>query len=94
MLKAKKAAAAGGAAAPQYAPRGSSGAAAGGGSRASGKGVLGKDMSDVLSTDAESIDASVGGIIKRVLVLLLALTGLGAALFYLGLKYLFLDTIN
>jgi hypothetical protein len=31
----------------------------------------------------------VGGIIKRVLFLLLALSGLGVALFYLGLKYAF-----
>ncbi|KAI3438541.1 hypothetical protein D9Q98_000969 [Chlorella vulgaris] len=57
-----------------------------------GKGILGRDMSEALSTDAETIDASIGGIIKRVLVLLLALTGLGTALFYLGLKYAFVDS--
>ncbi len=33
-----------------------------------------------------------GGIIKRVLVLVLALSGLGVALFYGGLKYLFVDS--
>ena len=42
--------------------------------------------------DAESIDASIGGIIKRVALLLLALSGLGVALFYLGLKYAFVDS--
>ena len=94
VLRAKAAAASGAAAPPQYAPSGSGGSSSGGGSRASGKGVLGRDMSEVLSTDAESIDASVGGIIKRVAVLLLALSGLGTALFYLGLKYLFVDAIN
>ncbi|EFN57418.1 hypothetical protein CHLNCDRAFT_142863 [Chlorella variabilis] len=71
--------------------RSSSSGGGGGGSssKASGKGLLGKDMSDVLSTDAESIDASIGGIIKRVAVLLLVLSGLGVVLFYLGLKYAF-----
>lgn len=72
---------------PQFASSSSSSSARSG-SKASGKGILGRDMSDVLSTDAESIDASIGGIIKRVIVLLLALCGLGTALFYLGLPYL------
>lgn len=40
-------------------------------------------------TDADNIDASIGGIIKRVVVLLLALSALGTALFYLGLKFTF-----
>lgn len=43
--------------------------------------------------DAEGIDASIGGIIKRVLVLLLALSGLGTALFYVGLKFAFPDDL-
>ena len=42
--------------------------------------------------DAEDIDASIGGILKRVALLLLALSGLGVALFYLGLKYAFVDS--
>ena len=133
VLKAK---AGGGAAAPPKYASSASGAAAGGGSRASGKGVLGRDMSDVLSTgehsgvgvwmwqlpgallhrrggahaprqrqppmrgahlasrpaaDAESIDASIGGIIKRVVVLLLALSGLGVALWFGGMKYMMVD---
>lgn len=44
------------------------------------------------AADAESIDASIGGIVKRVALLLLALSGLGVALFYLGLKYAFVDS--
>ena len=44
------------------------------------------------AADADGIDASIGGIVKRVVVLLLALSGLGTALFYLGLKYAFVDT--
>jgi hypothetical protein len=45
------------------------------------------------TADAEGIDASIGGIIKRVLLLLLALSGLGAALFYVGLKFAFPDDL-
>ncbi len=44
------------------------------------------------SADAESIDASIGGIIKRVAVLLVLLSGLGVVLFYVGLKYAFPDS--
>lgn len=62
------------------------------GSTSSGKGLLNRDMSDVLSTDVEGIDASVGGIVKRVIILLAVLSGLGTALFYLGLKYAFVDS--
>jgi hypothetical protein len=40
----------------------------------------------------EGIDASVGGIVKRVIILLAVLSGLGTALFYLGLKYAFVDS--
>ncbi|PSC76305.1 hypothetical protein C2E20_0298 [Micractinium conductrix] len=54
---------------------------------------LNDDMSEVLSTDAEGIDASIAGIAKRVVVLLLGLSGLGTVLFYLGLKYAFPDSI-
>ncbi|KAL4445742.1 hypothetical protein ABPG77_008941 [Micractinium sp. CCAP 211/92] len=73
-----------------------SGSAGGGGGRA-GMGGLGgmnlkQDMSEVLSTDAEGIDASILGIVKRVVVLLLALSLFGTALFYLGLKYAFPDS--
>lgn len=42
--------------------------------------------------DAEGIDASILGIVKRVIVLLLALSLFGTALFYLGLKYAFPDS--
>lgn len=42
--------------------------------------------------DAEGIDASILGILKRVVVLLLALSLFGTALFYLGLKYAFPDS--
>jgi hypothetical protein len=80
------------AAPPPYAGSSSSGSGSSSSSKAGGKGLLGQDMSEVLSTDAESIDASIGGIIKRVAVLLLALSGLGVALFYLGLKYAFVDS--
>ena len=42
--------------------------------------------------DVEGLDASVGGIVKRVIILLAVLSGLGTALFYLGLKYAFVDS--
>ena len=45
------------------------------------------------AADAEGIDASIAGIAKRVVVLLLGLSGLGTVLFYLGLKYAFPDSI-
>lgn len=98
VLKAK---AAGPAAPPPFAA-GRAAAAAGigggsssarGGSRGGIGGVnLNQDMSEVLSTDAEGIDASILGIVKRVVVLLLALSLFGTALFYLGLKYAFPDS--
>lgn len=52
------------AAPPQFASSGSSG---GGGSRASGKGLLGKDMSEVLSTGAPALGAAAGCFCGRAL---------------------------
>lgn len=48
-----------------------------------------EDLSEVLGAEMKGIDTSMGGIAKRVLLLLVALTGLGAALWWLGLAFLF-----
>eukprot|EP00887_Chlorella_sp_A99_P004748 scaffold4.g4748.t1 len=59
-------------------------------SAASGRGkLLGSDISEALQTDVVGIDSSLLGMVRRVAVLLLALSGLGAVLFFLGLKYAF-----
>jgi hypothetical protein len=52
-----------------------------------------EDVSAILGTDMKGgdMDKSLGGIVRRVLLLLLALTGLGAGLFVVGLKFLFPD---
>jgi len=51
--------------------------------------ILQDDLSKMLETDMQGIDTSVFGIIRRVVLLLVALAGLGATLFYIGMKYLF-----
>ena len=48
-----------------------------------------QDVSGLISTDMQGIDTSVLGVVKRVVLLLLLLTGLGVGLFYFGLKYTF-----
>lgn len=60
-----------------------------GGSR--GSALFEKDLSKVLDTDMQGIDTSVFGIVRRVVVLLLALSVLGVVLFQVGIKYLFAD---
>jgi len=56
-----------------------------------GSSILQDDLSRVLETDMQGIDTSIFGIVRRVLVLLLALSGLGVALYLIGLQYLFPD---
>jgi hypothetical protein len=56
------------------------------------KSALDNDLGSILGTpnsDKAAIDTSVGGIIRRVLLLLLALSALGGVLFFLGLEYMF-----
>ncbi|KAH7617544.1 hypothetical protein NADE_007322 [Nannochloris sp. 'desiccata'] len=53
--------------------------------------MLDSDLSKMLETDMQGIDTSIFGIIKRVLLLLSVLTGLGVGLYVVGIKYLFPD---
>jgi len=53
--------------------------------------MMDSDLSKMLETDMQGIDTSIYGIIKRVLLLLTVLTGLGVGLYILGIKYLFVD---
>jgi hypothetical protein len=53
--------------------------------------MLDSDLSKLLETDMQGIDTSIFGIIKRVLVLLTVLTGMGVGLYLVGIKYLFPD---
>lgn len=97
----QRAAAASAAAAPPPRMAGGSGASAnssgGGGSSGSTDGSFGSswrqrvdaDLSDVLGTEANGIDASLGAIVRRVTILLVVGLALGVTLFYLGLKYAF-----
>ncbi len=57
------------------------------------KTLMQDDISDVLETDMTGIDTSILGIVKRVVVLLVILSGLGVGLWFVGLHYLFPDTI-
>lgn len=50
--------------------------------------LLQKDLSEVLETDMKGIDASLIGILRRVLLVLVALTGLGVLLWFVGLQSL------
>lgn len=47
-----------------------------------------EDLSERLETDMSGIDTSIGGIVKRVLLLLLALSVGGVGLWFLGMNYL------
>jgi hypothetical protein len=50
------------------------------------------DLASILGSskgDRAEVDTTVRGVLQRVALLLLALVGLGAALFYLGLEYMF-----
>ena len=51
--------------------------------------AMNTDLSETLSTDMAGIDTSIVGIVRRVLLLLLALSVGGVGLWFLGLKYLF-----
>jgi hypothetical protein len=53
--------------------------------------VLDRDLSKMLETDMTGIDTSIFGIIKRVLLLLVVLTGMGVGLYLVGINYLFPD---
>ncbi len=53
--------------------------------------MLDSDLSRMLETDMQGIDTSIFGIIKRVLILLSVLTGLGVGLYLVGINYLFPD---
>lgn len=53
--------------------------------------MLDSDLSKMLETDMQGIDTSIFGIVKRVLLLLAVLTGLGVGLYIVGIKYLFPD---
>lgn len=57
------------------------------------KTLMQDDISDVLETDMTGIDTSILGIVKRVVVLLVILSGLGVGLWFVGLHYLFPDTL-
>lgn len=46
------------------------------------------DLTNLLETDMEGLDTSILGVVKRVTLVLLALSGLGVGLFFYGLKYL------
>eukprot|EP00877_Chromochloris_zofingiensis_P006232 jgi/Chrzof1/1862/Cz10g24030.t1 len=62
------------------------------GSTARSSSPLDQDLSSILgsaTSDQSDIDMSVGGVIKRVALVLAAGIGLGVALFYLGLEYAF-----
>ena len=59
--------------------------------RRSGGSMFDQDVSKMLETDMQGIDTSILGVVKRVAVLLLALTGLGVGLYLVGLQYLFPD---
>jgi hypothetical protein len=54
-----------------------------------------KDVGEILGTEMKSVgmDKSLGGIVKRVSLLLLALVVMGAALFWLGLTFMFPEGI-
>lgn len=63
---------------------------AGAGRRGAGRpSMMDRDLSAMLETDMQGIDTSIGGIVRRVAVLLLVLSGAGVALFAVGIKYLF-----
>jgi hypothetical protein len=66
-------------------------AAAGGGAAAARPGLLADDMSGRLQTDLTGLDASALGIVRRVALLLVALSGLGVVLFFLGQKFMFVE---
>ncbi|KAI8474722.1 MAG: hypothetical protein J3K34DRAFT_118347 [Monoraphidium minutum] len=70
---------------------GGGGAARGGGIAGVGGGALKQDpLGSIIgssTSDVAGVDTSIGAVIRRVLLLLLALTGLGVGLFYLGLEY-------
>lgn len=51
-------------------------------------GVLRSDLSEILETDMQGIDTSALGILKRVVLVILALSALGVGLWFFGLKYL------
>lgn len=51
--------------------------------------ILEKDLSQILETDMQGIDTSAFGIVKRVAILLVALTSLGVVLYIVGIKFLF-----
>lgn len=57
------------------------------------KTLMQDDISEVLETDMSGIDTSILGIVKRVIVLLVVLSGLGVGLWLVGLHYLFPDTL-
>lgn len=57
------------------------------------KTLMQDDISEVLETDMSGIDTSILGIVKRVVVLLVVLSGLGVGLWLVGLHYLFPDTL-
>lgn len=57
------------------------------------KTLMQDDISEVLETDMSGIDTSILGIVKRVIVLLVVLSGLGVGLWLVGLNYLFPDTL-
>lgn len=65
------------------------GTAAAGSSKAYRTPSMKDDVSDLTQTDMIGLDTSVLGVVRRVAVLLLALIGLGVALFYFGLQYTF-----
>jgi tetratricopeptide (TPR) repeat protein len=46
------------------------------------------DLTNILETDMEGLDTSILGVVKRVTLVLLALSVLGVGLFFYGLKYL------
>jgi hypothetical protein len=50
-----------------------------------------QDVGDILGTDITGMDKSLGGIAKRVVLLLVVLAGSGCLLFWLGLTFLFPD---
>jgi len=57
------------------------------------KTLMQEDISDVLETDMSGIDTSILGIVKRVALLLVILSTLGVGLWFVGLQYLFPDTL-
>jgi hypothetical protein len=74
---------------PPPPPRAAAGGGAGSG--AARPGLLADDMSGRLQTDLTGLDASALGIVRRVALLLAALSGLGVVLFFLGQKFMFVE---